>query len=80
LLSVVGLVMAPTFVFGRVEVVTMPEYWRPSESLGFFALVLVAFGLMVRFRVLRLNLSGKSAGARAPISTDLSSAPSEPSR
>jgi hypothetical protein len=33
--------------------VAVPEYWGISESLGFFALVLVAFGAMIGLRVLR---------------------------
>jgi hypothetical protein len=35
--------------------VSVPEYWGVSESLGFVALSLVAFSVMVRLRVLRQN-------------------------
>lgn len=38
---------------GEYRRIAVPEYWGVSESLGFFALVLVAFGAMIGLRVLR---------------------------
>ena len=38
-----------------VVVVAMPEHWGSWENLGFCALVLIVFGVMIRLRVLRLN-------------------------
>ncbi len=34
-------------------VVAMPEHWGSWESLGFFALVIIVFWVMIRMRVLR---------------------------
>jgi hypothetical protein len=36
------------------KAVLMPEHWGAIESLGFCALVLIVFWLMIHFRVLRL--------------------------
>jgi intracellular septation protein A len=36
-------------------VVAMPEHWGTFESFGFFALVLIAFWVMVHLRILHLN-------------------------
>ena len=35
--------------------VAMPEHWGTLEALGFFALVLIVFWVMIRLNVLRLN-------------------------
>ncbi len=36
------------------SVVAMPEHWGAVESLGFCALVLIVFWVMIHFKVLRL--------------------------
>jgi hypothetical protein len=57
-----ALLVAPTTVFGSshsfaalpaVIPVTMPEYWGASDSLGFFAVALGIFAVLVRLKVLR---------------------------
>jgi hypothetical protein len=57
-----ALLVAPTIAFGSghsfaalpaVIPVTMPEYWDASDSLGFFVVALVIFGVLVRSKVLR---------------------------
>jgi len=40
----------------RPNPVAMPEYWGIAESLGFIALVLGAFGVMIRLGLLRSHL------------------------
>lgn len=36
-------------------VVAMPEHWSSWESLGFYALVLIVFWVMIRMKILRLD-------------------------
>jgi hypothetical protein len=36
-------------------VIAMPEHWGTLESLGFCALVLIVFWVMLRLKVLRLD-------------------------
>jgi hypothetical protein len=64
------LVLTPFFAFGKPDcsslppearehnphcAVPMPEHWGTLESVVFFALVLVAFWVVVRLGILRLN-------------------------
>ena len=61
-------VVTPLTAFGRglplaalpaVIRVTVPEYWGPPDSLVFFVVALVIFGMLVRSKILRI--SSKSA-------------------
>ena len=60
-----GLLLVPVLTFAKPDckehpdnpncVVTVPEHWGVLESLGFCALVLIAFWVMIRLKVLWLN-------------------------
>jgi hypothetical protein len=60
-LLAVGLLVTSPFLSAHVTIipavvqVAMPENWGLSDSLGFFALVVVIFGVLIRRRVLRPN-------------------------
>jgi hypothetical protein len=60
-LLAVGLFLAPRFVSAHttapLAVMTVPENWGLSDSLGFFALVVVLFAVLVRRGLLRTNKS-----------------------
>jgi hypothetical protein len=53
-----GHALSGTDIFGTISAdppsVATAEYWGIGESLAFFALVVVAFALMVRFKVIQL--------------------------
>lgn len=58
-LFAVGLIAAPPFLSAHVTIfpaalqVAMPENWGLGDSLGFFAVVVVLFAVLVRRRLLR---------------------------
>jgi membrane protein implicated in regulation of membrane protease activity len=60
-LLTIGLFLTPPFVSAHMVIVpavmpvAMPENWGLSDSIGFFALVIVLFAVLVRRRVLRPN-------------------------
>jgi hypothetical protein len=58
-LFAMGLAVAPPLAFAHTAsipafvVIAMPENWGLSDYLGFSALVLVMFGVLIRRRLLR---------------------------
>jgi hypothetical protein len=60
-LFAMGLVLGPTFAAAQTRVISalvakpvaMPENWGLADNLGFFALVVVIFAVLVQRQVLR---------------------------
>ena len=50
LLSAIGLLLPSLPALAAVPV---PEYWSSRESFGYFAVVFVAFAMLLRFNVLK---------------------------
>jgi hypothetical protein len=52
--AIIGLVLVPTAPI--LAAVRVPEYWSGSDWLGFFTLALIAFAMLIRFKVLKPRL------------------------
>jgi hypothetical protein len=53
LVHVTGLFVALTSPIQAAVLVTLPEYWRGSDWLGFFTLASIAFAMLIGLKFLK---------------------------